>query len=105
MIGGAESLKIKEADGTRFIKNTFVNATTIRFDNATETLMSGNTGLDDVELKVINGACFDGNSNDDDGDSDGGGDSDDGDSDDGDSDDGDSHDDGDSDDKFIPVCS
>ena len=58
-VGGDESLKIKEADGTQFIDNTFEDATTIRFDDATEILMSGNTGLDDVEVKVANGACFD----------------------------------------------
>ena len=63
--GGLESIKLKEADGTQFIDNTFENVTTIRFDDVTETLMSGNTGLDDVELKVANGACFDEASDDD----------------------------------------
>lgn len=59
IIGGDETIKLKQADGTQFIDNIFENATTIRFDNSTETLMSGNTGLDDAELKVANGACFD----------------------------------------------
>ena len=59
IIGGLESIKIKEADGTQFIDNKFEDATTIRFDDATGTIMSGNTGLDDVTLKVNNGACFD----------------------------------------------
>ena len=58
-VGGDESLKIKEADGTRFIDNTFEDVTTIRFDDATGTIMTGNTGLDDADLKVANGACFD----------------------------------------------
>ena len=57
--GGLESIKLKEADGTQFIDNAFDNVTTIRFDNVTETLMSGNTGLDDAVVKVDNDACFD----------------------------------------------
>ncbi|CAM9855811.1 unnamed protein product, partial [Laminaria digitata] len=59
IIGGLESIKIKEADGTQFIDNKFEDATTIRFDDATGTIMTGNTGLDDAELKVTNGSCFD----------------------------------------------
>ena len=61
-IGGQETLKIKEADGTQFLDNTFVDATTIRFDDAKETFMSGNTGLDATRLKLANGACLDGES-------------------------------------------
>lgn len=57
--GGEETIKLKESDGTAFIDNTFDNVTTIRFDNTTEVLMKGNTGLEYVEIKVINGACFD----------------------------------------------
>lgn len=56
--GGKESIKIKEADGTQFIDNDFDDVTTIRFDDATDTLMSGNTGLDDIEIKIRNDACF-----------------------------------------------
>ena len=63
-IGGLESLKIKEADGTQFIDNKFEDVKTIRFDDATETLMSGNSGLGDIELKVRNSACFDEDSDD-----------------------------------------
>ena len=59
LIGGKESLKITTADGTQFIDNTFHEALTIRFDNATKTTMSGNTGLTGVKLKVANGASFD----------------------------------------------
>ena len=59
IIGGLESIKITEADGTQFIDNKFEDATTIRFEDATGTIMSGNTGLDDAELKVADGACFD----------------------------------------------
>eukprot|EP00904_Undaria_pinnatifida_P005809 jgi/Undpi1/2358/HiC_scaffold_13.g05741.m1 len=56
--GGLESIKLKEADGTQFIDNAFDNVTTIRFDDVLNTLMSGNTGLEDADLKVDNGACF-----------------------------------------------
>lgn len=59
IIGGDESIKLKEADGTQFIDNAFEDADTIRFHDCEDTLMSGNTGLDDVELKVTGGSCFD----------------------------------------------
>lgn len=59
LIGGKESLKIMTADGTQFLDNTFEQALTIRFDNATKTTMSGNTGLTNAKLKVANGASFD----------------------------------------------
>lgn len=62
IVGGLESIKIKEADGTQFIGNTFKDASTIRFVDAKKTLMSGNTGLDDSKLEVANGASFDGSS-------------------------------------------
>ena len=59
IIGGIETLKIMDADGTEFIGNSFEDAVTIRFDDSTRTVMSGNTGLDDARLKVHNGASFD----------------------------------------------
>lgn len=62
--GGDETIKLKESDGTIFDNNDFSDAKTIRFDDATEMLMTGNTGLDDAELKVSNGACFDEDSDD-----------------------------------------
>lgn len=64
LIGGLESIKLKEADRTQFLDNEFEDATTIRFDDATETLMTGNSGLNGVELKLRNSACFDVNSDD-----------------------------------------
>lgn len=62
--GGLETIKLKESDGTTFQDNEFVDAITIRFDNATEMRILGNKGLDDAELKVVNGACFDNDSDD-----------------------------------------
>lgn len=59
IIGGLESIKLMDADGTQFIGNTFKDATTIRFNDATKTLMSGNIGLNNSTLKVKNGAYFD----------------------------------------------
>ncbi|CAM9431716.1 unnamed protein product, partial [Laminaria digitata] len=56
--GGDESIKLRVADGTEFIGNTFETVTTLRFDDTAETVMSGNTGLNGVELKIDNGACF-----------------------------------------------
>ena len=49
-----------DADGTQFINNTFKDATTIRFSDATKTIMSGNIGLkNNSKLKVADGASFD----------------------------------------------
>lgn len=56
--GGDETIKLQDADGVVFRNNDFAEATTARFDGSTETLVVGNTGLDDAELKVENGACF-----------------------------------------------
>lgn len=73
--GAGETIKIKEADGTQFLDNTFDveegEIPVVRFDNATMNVMQGNEGLDadaaegeegGFELKVDNGACFDGES-------------------------------------------
>ncbi|CAM9817868.1 unnamed protein product, partial [Laminaria digitata] len=62
IIGGVESIKLLDADGTQFIDNTFEDATTIRFNDAKKTLMSGNIGLNMSKLKVVNGASFDASS-------------------------------------------
>ena len=62
IIGGPESIKLGSADGTQFIDNTFEDPTKIRFQDSSETLMSGNTGLDDVNLRITDGACFDSDS-------------------------------------------
>ena len=59
IIGGDESIKLTTADGTQFTDNAFEDADTIRFKDCEDTLMSGNTGLDDVTLKVTDGSCFD----------------------------------------------
>eukprot|EP00904_Undaria_pinnatifida_P005796 jgi/Undpi1/2346/HiC_scaffold_13.g05729.m1 len=56
--GGKESVKLKAANGTQLIDNTFDDPTKIRFDNSYETLISGNTGLDNVKLRVTYGSCF-----------------------------------------------
>eukprot|EP00904_Undaria_pinnatifida_P005798 jgi/Undpi1/2348/HiC_scaffold_13.g05731.m1 len=60
--GGDESIKLKQADGTQIIDNKFEDPDTIRFEDCEETLVSGNTGLDDADLKVTDGSCFDGDS-------------------------------------------
>ncbi|CAM9210005.1 unnamed protein product, partial [Laminaria digitata] len=57
--GGDESIKLTMADGTEFIDNTFKSAKTVRFEDAQDTIMSGNTGLGSATLKVSKGACFD----------------------------------------------
>ena len=62
IIGGVESIKLMDADGTKFIDNTFEDATTIRFNDAKKTVMVGNIGLNNTKLKVANGASFDASS-------------------------------------------
>ena len=57
--GGQETIKLTMADGTEFIDNTFKSAKTVRFEDCEGTIMSGNTGLNSVELKVTDGSCFD----------------------------------------------
>ena len=52
-------MRIADSDGTQFIDNTFVDAATTRFDDSTDTLMSGNTGLEGIKIKVVHDACFD----------------------------------------------
>ena len=58
IIGGPESIKLGSADGTEFIDNNFKDPENIRFQDCTGTVMSGNTGLDDVDLRITDGACF-----------------------------------------------
>ena len=58
IIGNPESIKLGSADGTEFIDNTFEDPTKIRFQDSTGTVMSGNTGLDGVKLRVTQEACF-----------------------------------------------
>ena len=64
IVGADEAIKLKESDDMQFLDNVFVNTTTLRFNDSTGVVMIGNSGLDldEVELKVSNGACFDGSS-------------------------------------------
>ena len=59
IIGGPESIKLGSADGTEFIDNAFEDPAKIRFQDSTGTVMSGNTGLNGVKLRITDGACFD----------------------------------------------
>ena len=63
--GGAETIKLQESDDIIFTDNAFTDPDTIRFDDSTMMLMTGNTGLEDAQLKIQNGACFDPESDDD----------------------------------------
>ena len=53
--GGVEQTKLM---GTKLINNTFDDATTMRFNDAKKTVMMGNIGLNNNNLKVANGASF-----------------------------------------------
>ena len=61
IIGSAESISLRAADGTKFNKNIFEDATNLRFDDCTGTIVRRNTGLDDVEQMVVD-SCFHENS-------------------------------------------
>lgn len=57
IVGGEQSIKIKEADGTQIINNEFVDAKVAEWTDSEENLVEYNTGLDDVKVKVTD-ACF-----------------------------------------------
>lgn len=59
--GGIETIKLQQADGTIFQDNSFRNTVTMRFADTNNTVMIGNTGLNDteVEVKIRDAACFD----------------------------------------------
>lgn len=59
IIGGDEAIKLGSADFTRFNGNTFQDASKIRFQDSTKTVMKNNKGLDDVEMRITE-ACFHG---------------------------------------------
>ena len=59
IVGGAETLKVMDANGTHFVGNSLEDAVTIPFDDAARTAMSGNIGLNNIKLKVDNGASLD----------------------------------------------
>ncbi|CAM9570770.1 unnamed protein product, partial [Hapterophycus canaliculatus] len=64
MSGGVETIKLKDSDDMVFENNAFTgDDLVIRFDNCTETVLKGNTGLGNVELKVLN-TCFSSESDD-----------------------------------------
>lgn len=57
ILGGPQAIKLKEADGTKIIKNFFEDPGKIEFNLTTETYFTGNMGLEDVEIKATD-ACF-----------------------------------------------
>ncbi|CAM9879543.1 unnamed protein product, partial [Sphacelaria rigidula] len=56
--GGPQSIKFGKSDHTWVITNTFEDAKIIQFEDCTETWVTNNSGLDDVEVKVQEGSCF-----------------------------------------------
>ncbi|CAN0507471.1 unnamed protein product, partial [Scytosiphon promiscuus] len=62
IIGGARNtISLRQADNTKFNKNTFEDVTELYFEESEGTIMRRNTGLDDVELGVRD-SCFHPNS-------------------------------------------
>lgn len=60
--GGKETIKLKAADGLQIIDNTFINPAKTRFQDSFGTVISGNTGLDGIRVRVTYGSCFDASS-------------------------------------------
>lgn len=57
IVGGKQSIKIKEADGTQIINNVFKDAKFIEWLDSEDNLVADNTGLDDVKMSVDD-SCF-----------------------------------------------
>ena len=60
--GGKETIKLKAADGLQIVDNTFINPAKTRFQDCFGTVVSGNTGLDGIRVRVTHGSCFDASS-------------------------------------------
>lgn len=58
IVGGEVSMKVTDADGTKFNGNAFEEVVKIRFENSTMTVVKKNSGLDAVELTAKDGSCF-----------------------------------------------
>lgn len=57
--GGPQSIKIKEADGTKIVGNTFIDATRIEWNMSTANVVTSNVGLDEVVEVTLTDSCFD----------------------------------------------
>lgn len=57
ILGGPQAIKLKEADGTKITNNYFEEPTKIEFNLTTGTYFTGNTGLEDAEVKATD-SCF-----------------------------------------------
>lgn len=60
--GGKNTIRLRQADGTKFNRNTFQDVTELSFEDSTGTVMRRNSGLNGVALNVEN-SCFHENSN------------------------------------------
>ena len=59
IVGSLQIFESMDAVGTQFVGNSFENAVTIRFDDATRTVTTANPGLNNTKRKVNNGASVD----------------------------------------------
>ena len=53
-----KGVAVKESDNDSILDNTFVGIDSLRFDDSTETLVSGNVFPDGVEFDLENGATL-----------------------------------------------
>ena len=56
--GEGKGIGVKESDNISILDNTFVGIDALRFDNSTETLVSGNVLPEGVEFEIENGATI-----------------------------------------------
>ena len=59
--GSKNTISLRQADNTKFNRNTFEEVTKLHFENSTGTIMRSNTGLRDVDQDVHE-SCFHENS-------------------------------------------
>eukprot|EP00903_Cladosiphon_okamuranus_P020616 g18926.t1 len=58
VIGGPQAIKLKESDGSNVTNNVFVDPVLIEWSNSTKNVVTGNIGLEDAEVKLVEPACF-----------------------------------------------
>lgn len=59
VIGGPQAIKLKESDGSHVTNNVFSAPGLIEWSNTTRNVVTGNIGLEDAEVLLVEPACFD----------------------------------------------
>lgn len=59
VMGGPQAIKLKESDGSYMINNNFSDPGLVEWSNSTGNVVTGNIGLEDAEVLLVEPACFD----------------------------------------------